>query len=150
MRVYVGIILSYPDTYFRAFSLKFTSLSSTGCLQLPPLKTKQKCRLYRRGGQGKREVGDEGAGEMRGGRREKRGWEEGGEKKRGGRRKRKIIRTQCARRSEKGGGRQGGGRGVRGREGEKTTPCPSPHSDGIASTITRRRDLHVSHDGPIF
>ena len=48
-----------------------------------------------------------GGGGRRGGRRRPR---ERGER-RGGREKRKILRTQSARRSEKGGGRQGGGRG---------------------------------------
>ena len=59
------------------------------------------------GGQGKREVGDEGAGEVK--RREKRGREEGegmgggrGEKKREGGEKRENLRSQSARRSKIG------------------------------------------------
>ena len=73
-----------------------------------------------RGGQGKREVGDEGSeGEVTGERKEERGgrrdgwrrekWEQLQDK--GGREKRKNLRERSARRSKKGGGREGAGGG---------------------------------------
>ena len=85
---------------------------------------------YLRGGQGKREVGNEGAGEgrWRGGRREKRGGRRERREKEGGREKEKKIRARSARRSKEGGGRQGAGGEVRGGRGERHTLCPSPHT----------------------
>ena len=96
-----------------------------------------------RGGQGKRGVGDEGAGggrrgggrgEKRGGRREKRGREEGeegagggrGEEEREGGEKREFLRARSARRSRRVEGDEGagggGGKGAGG--GRGLPPCP--------------------------
>ena len=93
------------------------------------------------GGQGKKEVGDEGAGggggRRGGGRRKKRGWEEGEEgreeeeeRKRGREGGRKIKKVACGaraapKRKEGDKGREGE---VRGGKWERHTLCPSPHT----------------------
>ena len=74
--------------------------------------------------------GGEGAGGGRrgGGRREKRGWEEGEGRKKGREGKKGNFCARAARAAPEGRRETRGREGeVRGREGERPTPCPPPH-----------------------
>ena len=65
-------------------------------------------------------------GEMRGREEGEEGWEEGEGRKKGGGEKRKILRARSAHRSRREEGDKGWEGEVRGREGERPTPCPPP------------------------